>query len=35
MNSKLHREDYYNEEYNLNSQEEKGILIPYNTKKYI
>ena len=28
MNSKLHREEYYNEEYNLNSQEEKEFMMP-------
>jgi hypothetical protein len=28
MNHKLHREDYYNEDYNLNSQEEKEFMMP-------
>ncbi len=28
MNYKLHREDYYNEDYHLNPQEEKEFLMP-------
>jgi hypothetical protein len=28
MNNKLHREDYYNDEYPLNPQEEKEFIMP-------
>lgn len=28
MNNKLHRQDYYNDEYPLNPQEEKEFLMP-------